>query len=67
MEIVDDYTDIIVDIAICDYAERPGGKVHKNAAMNWIEAMMIKSFYTGGNALEGAARAYPGLEVRNYF
>ena len=67
MEIVDDYSDIIVDIALCDYFPLPAHEVSNNALVNWIHGYSIKSFYNGNNALFQQERAYPGLDLRHYF
>lgn len=51
MEIVDNYEDIIVDVAICSFSAEPAAEVSKNAAKNWMEAYSIKQYYSGTDAL----------------
>jgi len=67
MEIVDSYDDIILDVAICDYAAEPSSEAKKNAAKNWLEAQSIRSYYNGSDALWSQAQAFPGLQMRYYF
>ena len=67
MEIVDSYEDIIVDVAICDYAEHPSAEDTKNAAKNWLNAQMIRFYYNGNDSLYSQASAFPGLKMRYYF
>ena len=46
MEIVDDYSDIIVDVAYCDnYEAGPGRDVNKNALEEWRIARGINKYY----------------------
>lgn len=51
MEIVDDYTDVIVDVAVCGYDAPPGGAVEKKALKNLKLSRSIHDYYNGGNAL----------------
>ena len=67
MEIVDNYEDIIVDVAICDFSAEPAAEASKNAAKNWMEAFSIKQYYSGTDALWSQAQAFPGLQMRYYF
>ena len=67
LEIVDDYADIIVDVAVCSYDELPGGTPDKNAIKNWKLASSISDYYNGSNSLYAQAQAYPGLDIRYYF
>lgn len=68
MEIVDDYSDIIVDIAICSYMGPPPGQTYSsNAIANWMSARSIHNYYAGTSNLYAESRAYPGLDFRYYF
>ena len=51
MDIVDNYEDIIVDVAICDFDSQPSSSSDKNAAKNFAEAFSIKQYYAGSDAL----------------
>ena len=51
MEIVDDYADIIVDVAVCGYSAPPGGAVSKNALTNLQHSRDIHHYFTGGNSV----------------
>jgi len=66
-ELVDDYSDIVVDIALCSYSSMPEETVSKNAIENWKAARDIHQYYAGTSNLFAEARAYPGLDVRYYF
>jgi len=67
MEIVDDYSDIIVDVAICGYQSEPGASVSRNAITNWQIAKSTRDYYNGGNSLWSQAKGYPGIDMRYYF
>jgi len=68
MEIVDDYSDIIVDIAVTDYAAVPTREdASRNAAKNWWFGFSLHRFYSSTNSLYRQAAAYPGLDIRYYF
>ena len=67
MEIVDDYSDIIVDVAYCDnYEAGPGRDVNKNALEEWQIARGINKYYKSDDFIAQIS-AYPGLDVRYYF
>ena len=51
MEIVDDFADIIVDVAVCSYTAQPGAKTSKNAYTNFRTANSIHDYYGGTDAL----------------
>lgn len=61
MQIVDDYEDIIVDVAYCAYYPLPGATPDKNALKNWRHAKSMFDFYNGGDDLIWQAKAFPGL------
>jgi len=67
MEIVDDYSDIIVDVAICGYAAPPATTVSKNAKANWDAMKTVRDYYISSMSVIGELRAYPGLDMRFYF
>lgn len=67
MEIVDDYSKIILDVAICGYMAQPNPTIEKSAIHNFQAAKSIKDYYAGSNSLFEQAEAYPGLEMRYYF
>ena len=67
MEIVDDYSDVIVDIAICGYAAPPASTVSKNARTNFEDMKTVRDYYIGSMSVIGETRAYPGLDIRYYF
>ena len=67
MEIVDDYSDVIVDIAICGYATKPTADTSKNAMENFNNGKNLRDFYQGGNSVFGQAKAFPGIQSRYYF
>ena len=45
MKVVDDYSDIILDVAICGYSPQPEAEIEKNALKNWMAAKEIKDYY----------------------
>ena len=51
MKVVDDYSDIILDVAICGYHPRPTADIEKSAIKNWLSAYNLREYYTGTNAL----------------
>ena len=67
MEVVDDYADIIVDIAICGYSAPPATTVSKNAKDNWDAMKTTRDYYLSSMSVIGETRAYPGLDIRYYF
>ena len=67
MEIVDDYADIIVDVAICGYQAVPATTVSKNAKENYQATKSMRDYYLSSMSVIGETRAYPGLDVRYYF
>lgn len=67
MEIVDDYSDVIVDIAICGYSTPPDTEVEKNAIKDYLMARNIRDYYINSNSLWEQAKAYPGIDIRYYF
>ena len=50
-EIVDDYSDVIVDVAICGYSALPGGPTQKNAVKNLQNARNIRDYYNNSNSV----------------
>ena len=67
LEVVDDVSDIIVDVAVCSYSSVPEGEVEKSAIKNWQTARDIKNYYAGTSNLFAEMSVYPGLELRYYF
>ena len=67
MEIVDDYSDIIVDVAICGYHSLNGYPTENSAVKNAQNARNIHDYYNNSNSVIAQAQAYPGLEARYYF
>ncbi len=67
MTVVDDVSDIIVDVAVCSHSSVPKGEDEKNAIKNWMHARDIKNYYGGTSNLFAEMSAYPGLDMRFYF
>ena len=66
MDIVDDYSNIIVDVAVCGYQAESGKEVSKNALKEWNIARSINNYYISDDFI-AQTKAYPGLDVRYYF
>ena len=69
MELVgDDYSKIIVDVAICGYQAQPTEEqISKDAYVNWNYARSVRAYYDDTNSIFTSARAFPGLDIRYYF
>ncbi len=67
MTVVDDVSDIIVDVAVCSYSTEATGDVEKSAIKNWQHARDIKNYFAGTSNLFAEMSAYPGLDMRFYF
>lgn len=69
MEIVgDDYSKIIVDVAICSYVGPPPEEpISKNALFNWRSSNSLHGYYASTDSLAAESRAFPGLNFRYYF
>lgn len=64
---MEDESDIILDVAICDYASTPTGKESNNALRQYAWARNARTYYTGMDATSEELKAYPGIDVRYYF
>jgi hypothetical protein len=68
MELVDDYSQIVIDIAVCSYDIMPKYEsVSYNAWENFLAARAIKNYWQSTNNVEKEMRAYPGINYRYYF
>jgi hypothetical protein len=68
MEIVNDYSKIVIDIAICAYIEPPQEEAtSKRAWQNFLDVKAIKQYWKSTNQVEKEMRAYPGVRTRYYF
>lgn len=67
MDIVDDYSEITIDILICGYTYLPNGTVSPNSITNMMTSRAIHGYYASTNNVEVEERAYPGVNYRFYF
>lgn len=68
LEVVEDESDIIVDIAICDnYALGSEEKLGKNSFSEFFRGRSIKNYYSSSNEIADAKRAYPNVNWRSLF
>lgn len=66
--VVDNESDIILDIVICaDKGENTGGKVSSNAALNFITGVKENRFYHNIQSIQIALQEYPEVQQRLYF
>ena len=49
--VVDDESQIILDVISCGYENEAGGHVSDNAIENWIMGYSIKNYYNNGNSI----------------
>ena len=67
MELVEDESDIIVDILICGYDAPPTETKTGPTWKNWMQSWAVHGFNNGSNAVEEQERAYPNVDYRYYF
>jgi hypothetical protein len=68
MEVVDDPSQIIVDVAICLYdKEVPQYDESEKTLGNFLHSFMLKKYYVGMNSLEEVKRLNPDVTIRHVF
>ena len=69
MEVVDDISDVIVDVMLCGPHEGPGPSTgNENDALYWFfRADNIKDYYNAKNGLASAKLSYPDADWRFLF
>jgi hypothetical protein len=65
MEVVDDVSQIVLDIVLLRSYEVPSeAEASQNAYDNHLRAKDLKELYSNYNAIADQIRAYPGLQYR---
>ena len=67
LEIVDDYSKIILDVAICAKDKETGMEVQRDALANYLHAWMIKRHGEGLDAIQWQKAAFPEVNYRYLF
>lgn len=68
MKVVDDYSKITLDVAICGYSEvAPTEDTLGKTINNYMHARSLKSYYSNTDMVADARRAYPGVNWRYFF
>ena len=67
MELVDDESKIVIDIAICTGGGTEGFEVAKNAANNYFRAQQLRRSANGMNAINWQKEAFPDAQYRYLF
>ena len=67
MEIVDDYSDIIVDVAVCGYSSVHTTEETGTTMENYQTSRDINAYYSNTSSIVEQMRAFPGLQTRYYF
>ena len=67
IEVVDDYSKIIVDVAICAKDKETGMDVQKDALANYLHAMEMKRHGEVLNAIQWQKAAFPEVNYRYLF
>jgi len=67
MQKVEDESDIILDIMICDYSEDIGEDKSGNTVNNWFQARSIHHYYNDSNDVNKQEAPYPLVNYRYYF
>ena len=67
LKIVDDVSDIIVDIAVCDKIHNPGSDPKRGGFGNWQLGKAINDYYLSTDQIFQEVQAFPGIDIRYYF
>ena len=67
LEVVDDTSKIILDIAICQSAPQTGETIDKSAFHQFMDGRHIRKAQNGMNVINWQTRAYPDVNFRYLF
>lgn len=65
--VVDDYSQITIDILVCGYSAKPRETVSQKVTKNIADRRDIHQYWYNTNNIQKELLAFPGVNVRYYF